>query len=421
METLAAEQLNQGAYPEAQEYAWRQLEVDELRERAMQQLMTALAGSGQRNAALSQYQLFKKRLGEELGVEPSEETTTLYENIQSDALKLVQKPRSKPAQAIGDMPVFLFTDIEGSTPLWNTHRQAMLPALLRHNAILEEQIGQHGGRILELRGDGVKAVFEGVNPLPCVLDIQREFGRTDWGEVGEVRIRVGLHGVAQVRKGYEFFTEADTYYGPVLHQAHRVMEVGWGGQILVSEQVHNAYSLPPGGSWHDYGAHLLKGLDTPVHIFGLLHPDLPHQEFPPLRVQTGPVVAEHGLQGQTRHNLTPQATPFIGREQEIKALDDLLGDPDARLLTIVGPGGMGKTRLAHATAERQLARTVENGRLDINGEEARFPDGVYFISLASLSEAEQISSVIAKEFKSAVGRRRENRNAGAIDACGPRP
>ena len=159
LKDLAAAHLQHGECWEAQEYAWRQLELDELREGAMQQLMRALAGSGQRNAALSQYQLFKKRLREELAVEPAVETKSLYEKIQNDALDYVQKPHTRPATEAGGMPVFIFTDIEGSTPLWNTHRQAMLPALLQHNAILEEQISGHGGRILELRGDGVKGVF----------------------------------------------------------------------------------------------------------------------------------------------------------------------------------------------------------------------------------------------------------------------
>jgi class 3 adenylate cyclase len=98
---------------------------------------------------------------------------------------------SLPPTVSEGRPIFLFTDIERSTPLWEKHREAMLAALLQHNAILEQQIPKHGGRILELRGDGVKAVFEGVDPLPCVLDILREFGRADWGELGELKIRSG--------------------------------------------------------------------------------------------------------------------------------------------------------------------------------------------------------------------------------------
>ena len=93
------------------------------------------------------------------------------------------------------MLIFLLTDIENSTPLWDLYGQTMLPALLHHNAILQEQITQGGGRILETRGDGVVAVFERANPLPVVLEIQRQLGRQSWGEIGEIRIRIGLHAV----------------------------------------------------------------------------------------------------------------------------------------------------------------------------------------------------------------------------------
>lgn len=89
----------------------------------------------------------------------------------------------------------------------------MLPALLLHNAILEEQITQVGGRILEMRCDGVVAVFENANPLPAVMEIQRQLGCQSWGEIGELRIRIGLHGVPETSEGVEFFRREDQYYG----------------------------------------------------------------------------------------------------------------------------------------------------------------------------------------------------------------
>ncbi len=123
--------------------------IDNLRESAYCQLMTALAQDGQRSAALSQYQICQKRLNAELGVSPSQETTALYEQIQSDALHQTKAPASTRATGQRErMPVFLLTDIEGSTRLWDTHHQAMLSALLQHNTILEAQISRHGGRIL---------------------------------------------------------------------------------------------------------------------------------------------------------------------------------------------------------------------------------------------------------------------------------
>jgi pimeloyl-ACP methyl ester carboxylesterase/class 3 adenylate cyclase len=181
------------------------------------------------------------------------------------------------------MLFFLLTDIENSTPLWDSFGQTMLPILLRHNAILEEQIQRGGGRLLESRGDGVLAVFENADPLPAVLEIQRQLGRQAWGEIGELRIRIGLHAVGEASEGAEFFRCEDVYYGPALNHAARIMAAGWGGQILASEQVRSSLPLPDGAHWQDFGWHELKGVDRPQRIFGLTHPDLPHQEFPPLR------------------------------------------------------------------------------------------------------------------------------------------
>lgn len=390
LDQLTEEAIQAENHHQAQTYAWRQLEIDPLRESASRQLMRALANGGQRNAALAQYKVCLRRLLRELGLEPSPETTALYEQIQADALKATVVPPPVQVRPQGDIPVFLLTDIEDSTRLWDTHRQDMLPALLQHNAILEETITQHGGRILELRGDGVKAVFEGVNPLQCMIDIQHSLGAADWGEIGDLRIRIGLHGVPRVHKDFDYFIEDDHYYGPVLNHTARIMDAGHGGQILVSEQVHNAFSLPQGASWQDFGLHKVKSLDHPVQIYGLLHPDLPLQSFPPLRTER--TQAQPKPQPERRppipHNLVPQLTPFIGRQEELAQLNSMLKDPDTRLITIVGPGGMGKTRLAIACAEIQI-------KVNLGGD-GQFPDGVYFISLTDIDNPALIAAEIVK-------------------------
>jgi DNA-binding SARP family transcriptional activator/predicted ATPase len=397
LDGLAENLIQQGAYHQAQKYAWRQLEIDNLRESAYRQLMLVLAGSGQRSAALSQYNICQQRLDRELGIEPSHETTALYEQIQADALRQTKDPSKKPRPVkTGSMPVFLLTDIEGSTRLWDKHHQAMLPALMQHNAILEEHISGHGGRILELRGDGVKAVFEEVNPLPCVLAIQKAFAEAEWGEIGKLRIRMGLHGVPTVRKGFDYFEKEDQYYGPVLNHTARVMDAGWGSQILVTEQIRNSFPLPAEASWHDFGSHKLKNLEDPVKIYGLLHPDLPQQIFPPLRTLTTQSEEKAEVTPRSRNNLEPQPTPFIGRREELAALDEMLRDPEVRLVTVVGPGGMGKTRLALASAERQLESLSNEGKPSKNGNEYPFPDGVYFVPLAPLNDVDQIVPSIAK-------------------------
>jgi pimeloyl-ACP methyl ester carboxylesterase/class 3 adenylate cyclase len=188
----------------------------------------------------------------------------------------------------------MMTDIENSTPLWDLYGETMLPALLFHNSTIKDQITQAGGRILEMRGDGVQAVFENINPLQAVMEIQHQLGCHSWGEIGELRIRIGLHAVEEKSEGVEFFRRDDQYYGPVLNHTARVMEAAWGGQILVSEQVQQNFQLPDGASWQDFGWHRLKGVDRPQRIFGLTHLDLQHLEFPPLRTISQPWRAGEG-------------------------------------------------------------------------------------------------------------------------------
>jgi DNA-binding SARP family transcriptional activator/predicted ATPase len=391
---LTKQAIDMGDYTSAQNYAWRQLEIDHFRENAYRQLMIALAQSGQRNAALAQFQICERRLNEGLGIDPSQETLDIYEKIQADVLRKTKTPDSKQiSSSIGTMPIFLLTDIESSTQLWDTHHQAMLPALFQHNSILEDQITKHGGRILELRGDGVKAVFENVNPLRCMIDIQKSLSEADWGDVGNLKIRIGLHGVPSVRKGYDYFEKNDAYYGPVLNHTARIMDAGWGGQILVSEQVRNTCSLPDNASWQDFGLHNVKNLDHPIHIFGLLHPNLPYKSFPPIRTLTSQRVTKSPDTTFFHHNIPPQPKSFIGRQKELSALKNLLGDPRNKLISIVGPGGIGKTHLAIAFATNTI-ETCQDPK-----ETCIYPDGVFFIPLAAIDNPEQIIPTIAKELK----------------------
>jgi len=399
LDTLMGHHIQVGNHDQAQTHAWQALEIDDLRESAYRGLMTALAAEGKRTAALAQYQICQKRLRAELGVAPSAETTALYQRIQSDALRDTRTRQPPPVAPRQGMPVFLLTDIEGSTPLWETHREAMLPALLDHNRMLEEHVARHGGRILELRGDGVKAVFEGADPLPCALAIQRAFGRHDWGAVGEVRIRIGLHGEPPDEEGKAYFLVGDQYYGPALHHAARIMDAGHGGQILVSESVRNTFPLPPGSTWQDLGEHPLRGVEDPQRIFGLLHPDMPLQAFPPLRTSSAhPELPGTPSGRRPPPSLPTPATPLVGRESELADLEALIANPDVRLITIVGPGGVGKTRLAVACAEREL-QTERRGADAAGGRPpsaaSSFPNGVVFLSLAALSEVDQIVPSLA--------------------------
>ncbi len=285
LDGLTTSYLEMEEHRAAQRAGWRALEIDRFRETAVRGLMLALDGDGQLTAALAQYENLRRSLK----AEPSAETVRLYRQIQAEAAADASDgPLEKREEAERPlaMPVFLFTDIENSTPRWDRHREAMLRALLQHNAILEEHIEMHGGRVEETRGDGVRAVFDAGRPLEAALEIQQAFRQADWGELDEIRIRVGLYGVSADWEGYDYFREDGTVFGPALNYAARVMDAAWGGQILVSKSVSDVLQLPDNASWQDFGLHDLKGCEEPVHILGLQHPDLPHKQFPPIRTLT---------------------------------------------------------------------------------------------------------------------------------------
>ncbi len=261
------------------------------------------------------------------------------------------------------MTVFLLTDIEGSTAKWERYPALMAQALARHDAILKAEIEQSRGRVIKHTGDGVFAVFEDGDPLQCAIGIQRVLAGDDWSGIGGLRIRIGLNAGDAQRRG-------EDYFGPVINRTARIMSAAWGGQILLTAEALRACRLPADAEVRDLGRHLLKDLVEPQVVFQLIHPSLTDRDFPPLHS-----MADHP------HNLPVQSTPFLGREEELAEIVRLLKDPTCRLLTLIGPGGIGKTRLAIQTA----AEKIED-----------FQHGVYFIPLAPLTAPEFLVSGLAQ-------------------------
>ena len=265
-----------------------------------------------------------------------------------------------------EVSVFLFTDIEGSTQLWEKRASEMSSALILHDTIVQENILVYGGRIVKHTGDGVFAVFDGGEPLRCALEIQKGLQRADWGDIGEIRIRMGLHaGVAERRE--------DDYFGPVINRTARVMGTGWGGQIVVTPETVQECALPGEAQLRDLGVHMLKSLDEPLQLYGLVHPDLALQEFPSL----------HSLSAHP-NNLPIQPTNFVGREDELKEIGTLLENPACKLVTLVGLRGTGKTRLALQMAAERIEE---------------YSHGVYFVPLASTKSPDLLVSAIADALK----------------------
>ena len=275
---------------------------------------------------------------------------------------------SNPSQSLPTGTVtFLFTDIEGSTTLWETFPEAMKAALAQHDAILREAVETNNGRVLQTTGDGLHAVFHTADHgVAATLAAQHALGTHPWDQIKPqgIRVRMGLHtGEAELRQG--------DYYGNALNRAARIMAAGHGGQVLLSgvtaELVRRQLSTEV--SLIDLGEHHLKGLLHAEHIYQVCAPDLP-REFPALNSLSAPT-----------HNLPAQMTTFIGRQRELKETQDQL--ESARLLTLIGPGGTGKTR---------LALQIGAGQLD------RFKDGVWFVELAPIVDPAFIVSTIADVF-----------------------
>lgn len=262
---------------------------------------------------------------------------------------------------------FLFTDLEGSTKLWEKYPGEMKHALARHDEILRQAIESHGGQIIKNTGDGFHAVFDtGVGGIGAALAAQQALSSASWDEIkpNNLRVRIGLHtGEAQERSG--------DYYGTALNRAARIMSVAHGGQTLLSTTTADLVreQLPQDTSLRDLGQHRLRDLVRSEHIFQLMHPSLP-ADFPPLKsVDAFP------------NNLPVQLTTFIGREREIDEVRQRL--PAARLLTLIGPGGTGKTRLS-----LQLAADVLPS----------FPDGVWLAELATLTDPALVVQTVGSVF-----------------------
>ena len=256
----------------------------------------------------------------------------------------------------------LFTDIDGSTRLLEQLGDAYATLLSDHHRIVSEAIAAHGGSHVDAAGDGLFVSFPTARAaLLACIDAQRAIGSHPWPEGADVRVRMGLH-------TGEPLSAASGYVGIDVHRAARICAAGHGGQILVSEAARALIgsALPDGVSFRELGAHRLKDLATPIRLYQVLAPRLT-SEFPPVRsLDTLP------------NNLPHQLSSFVGRMQEI-------ADAKARLaatpiLTLTGPGGVGKTRLA-----------LEVGAHMVDA----FPDGVWFVELSTLNEGEQIGATIA--------------------------
>jgi predicted ATPase/class 3 adenylate cyclase len=272
--------------------------------------------------------------------------------------------RGRVAEHPSGTVTFLFTDIEGSTKLWEHHPEAMRLALARHDDLLRAAIEGGGGYVFKTVGDAFCAAFwTAQDGLAAALAAQRALLAEPWGETGPIRVRMALHtGATEERDG--------DYFGPPVNRVARLLSAGHGGQTLVSGPTAELLRdhLNDGIRLRDMGECRLKDLVRPERVFQVLAPDLA-DTFPALKTLDS-----------RPNNLPVQPTALIGREREAAAAAALLRQADVRLLTFTGPGGTGKTRLSLQVAADLLDD---------------FADGVFFVPLAPISDPALVASTIA--------------------------
>ena len=261
---------------------------------------------------------------------------------------------------------FLFTDIEGSTRRWESVPEAMARSLALHDQTLRAAFSHHGGVVVSTMGDGMAVAFaSATGAVGAVLEAQQSLLAAPWpDQTGMLQVRMGLHTDETVLRDGQ-------YANRPLNRCARLMAAAHGGQILLSGTTAALVrsELPDGATLIDLGEHRLRDLAGRMRIFQLAHPDLP-REFPALR-----------LLDAVAGNLPVPVSSFIGREGELEQTAAALGQ--ARLVTLTGPGGVGKTRLALRGAG-QVA--------------PRFADGAWLCELAPVRDPAGVDDAVAAVF-----------------------
>lgn len=254
----------------------------------------------------------------------------------------------------------MFTDIEGSTRLLHALGDRYGDVLRDHHELILSSVERHGGRLVDTQGDGCFVVFSSAEyAVAAATSAQQALAEHPWPSDVEVKVRMGLHTGTPVPM-------EERYVGIDVHRAARIAAVAHGGQVIASSSTMQL-TAASGVSWVGLGRYRLKDLTHPERIHQLRAPGL-RSEFPPLRAP------------RWGSGLPEPSTRFVGRTGDVDAVSALLLDPGLRLVTLVGPGGIGKTRLA-----------THIGHLCVD----RFEDGVAFVPLATLTEADEVVPAIA--------------------------
>ncbi|MBN1434312.1 adenylate/guanylate cyclase domain-containing protein, partial [Candidatus Fermentibacterales bacterium] len=259
--------------------------------------------------------------------------------------------------------VFFLTGTEDPAERRETDPAAADSLLTLHDQVVGTAISDFGGRVARSLPEGVFAVFPPDADWPgCAIEIQKRVCSPDTMPDGPLPVRIAIHAGSALERGGEIF-------GRVVDRARRILDTASAGQIVLSREAAELCSVPEGASLRDLGVQRLKDLGEPERLYDLIGPDTPVTDFPPICTLA-----------DLPNNLPTQLTPFIGRTEELTKLTDLLADPGKKLVTLVGRGGSGKSRLA-----LQAAAEASDD----------FPDGVWFVPLETSENTDQMVGAIA--------------------------
>lgn len=334
-----------------------------MRERLWAARMTALYRSGRQGDSLKVYEEARTTLAEELGIDPSPELRRLHESIlRQDGELAVSVPRARPGKQTLS---FLFTDIELSTEmlLGAEDEYAYAQTMEEHRAALRDAFTSHGGQRIRTWGDAFFSAFDTATDAVRAA-IAAQVALIETCPEG-VRVRMGVH-------SGEAAVVAEDYVGIAVHAAARIQAAAHGGQVLVSQSTKELLDadVGEGVTFLDLGPHQLKDIPEPLRLFQLTHPNLP-RSFPPPRTMSA-----------LPHNLPASAKSFVGRQDDVREIAHAL--ENARVVTLTGVGGVGKTRLSLETGAEVLPR---------------YPNGVWFCELAAITDLDGIIHTIARALR----------------------
>lgn len=271
---------------------------------------------------------------------------------------------------------YLIADVEASTARWERDPSAMRAAMALRGELIEAAVLRHGGWIHDRVGDNVLAIFHHGDALACALDIQLAMQAGNFDEVGGLTLRIGVHAGP---------LECDGAPNPVFaNRVSRIAACGWGGQIVVSGDARETFTLPAGSRFEDLGVVRLRGVFSPVHLYGLVHDGLKRVQFPPPRaggLQVAPV--------------PPVMGPLFGRERELGEIHAAFIGKGVRHITIVGAGGNGKTRLALEAArvlgdDQAVVFVVLNAELNNEGLDSILARALDLPAYIGMSREQQV-------------------------------